>query len=67
MDPSKRVQIFSSFEEENQAERQRQGNMTPEERCREFSVLQERRWGKSWTEQPMEKVASYEMVSWWKE
>lgn len=60
----KRVRIYHSFEEENEAEYRRRAQMTPDERMREFAVLQERQWGKDWTEKPMVKVATWEWVDW---
>jgi hypothetical protein len=60
----KRVRIYSSFEAENQAEAERRGRMTPEERMRELAVLQDRVWGKDWREKPMIKVATWEWVDW---
>ncbi len=36
------VKIFSSFEEENEAEFKRRRNVTLKQRMQEFSVLQER-------------------------
>jgi hypothetical protein len=58
------VRVYSSFEEENAAEHQRLREMTPEERLREFSVLQMRRWGETWGEQPIEKRVTWERVAW---
>ena len=60
----KKIRVFSSLEEDNRFERQRLAHMTPEERCCEFAVLQERMWGSDWTSNPMAKVASYETVTW---
>lgn len=54
------VKVFASFEEENRAEHQRLAEMTPEERCAELAVLQERAWGELWTSVPMKRVASWE-------
>jgi hypothetical protein len=31
---------------------------------REFSVLQMRRWGETWGEQPIEKRVTWERVAW---
>lgn len=64
MDPERKVEFFSTFVEENQAEYIRRANMTPEEIFREFSALQERAWGKSWTLVPIKKIATCETVSW---
>lgn len=59
-----RVEIFDSFEAENQAEHRRLARMTPLERLQEMAVLQERLWGERWTSTPIEKVASWEWVDW---
>jgi hypothetical protein len=59
----KRVRIYSSFAEENEAEYSRRAKMTSEERMREFSVLQERVWGDKLRE-PMVKVATWGKVDW---
>ena len=59
-----RVRIFSSFEEENAAEHRRLAKMSPQERLREFAVLQERHWGRDWGDFPMTKKATWEKVSW---
>lgn len=59
-----RVRIFSSFEEENAAEHRRLAKMSPQERLREFAVLQERHWGRGWGDLPMTKKATWEKVSW---
>ncbi len=60
----RRVEIFSSYEEENRAEDRRRAKMTPEECCAELAVLQERAWGKQWSEQPFVRVATWEKVDW---
>jgi hypothetical protein len=59
---AKTVKIFSSFEEENEAEYERRRNMTLKQRMQEFSVLQERRWGKDWHSKPIKKIVSYEKI-----
>lgn len=59
-----RVEVYESFEAENEAEYRRRARMTPDERMAEMAVLQERRWGKRWTSTPIEKVASWEFVDW---
>lgn len=58
------VRVFSSFEEENRMEHRRLAEMTPEERCAELAVLQERVWGELWTSVPMKKTASWEKLAW---
>lgn len=59
-----RVRVFTSFEEENEAEYHRLAIMTPDERLEEFAVIQERAWGKKWTSEPIKKTASWEKVKW---
>ncbi len=59
-----KVEIFSSFEEESEAEYQRRNNQSPWERIHEFSILQERCWGDKWTKNKIEPVVSFEEVSW---
>jgi hypothetical protein len=60
----RKVAIFSSFEEENDAECDRLARMTPTQRLDEFAILQERVWGEKWTREPMRRIASIEKVSW---
>jgi hypothetical protein len=64
MKDTMRIEVFSSFEEENKADRQRRAGMTPKERCREFAQLQERAWGTRWTSEPMVRKASWEILPW---
>jgi hypothetical protein len=56
--------VFSSFEDENNAECKRFARMTPTQRLDEFAILQERVWGEKWTREPMRRIASIEKVSW---
>ncbi len=58
------IKVFSSIEEENEAEYRRRAQMTPQERMEEFAILQERAWGDKWTKEPMVKVITYEKISW---
>ena len=58
------VKVYSSFEEENEAEHRRLAGMTHDDRLREFAVLQARRWGDGWGQAPMEKRVTWERVSW---
>ena len=37
-----KIEVFSSFEEENAAEHRRLAAMSPDERCEEMAVLQEK-------------------------
>lgn len=60
----KRVEIFESLEEENEADRRRRAGMSPEECLRELVTLQERYWGKDARSKPIEKVATWEKVDW---
>jgi hypothetical protein len=64
MEGDVRVQIFSSFEEENTAEHRRLADMSPQDRLREFAILQERRWGRKWAEAPIARRATWEKVPW---
>ncbi len=59
-----KVEVFSSFEDENAAEHRRLAAMSPEECWGEMAVLQERMWGPEWATTPIEKVASWEDVNW---
>jgi len=60
-----KVEIFSSFEEENESENRRRAAMTPRQCLEEMAVLQERAWGKDWTSSPIEKIVSWEELDWW--
>lgn len=55
-----KVELFSSFDEENKAEHKRRVMMSIEERIQEFGILQERAWGKDWGRNPIVKKATYE-------
>jgi hypothetical protein len=59
-----KVAVYSSFEQENQAEYLRLARMKPSQRLDEFAVLQERVWGAEWTKKPMKKIAAIETVKW---
>jgi hypothetical protein len=59
-----RVEVFHSFEEENTAEHRRLAAMSPEERCHEMAILQERVWGSEWTSKPIQRVVQYEDLGW---
>lgn len=61
-----RVEVFSSFEDENRAEHRRLALLTPMQRMEEFAILQERMWGKKWTEEPMVKIVTIEKLSWYR-
>ena len=58
------VKMFSSFKEENRAENRRLAALTPNQRLKEFAILQERVWGTRWTEDRIVKIASIEKVIW---
>ena len=58
------VSIFSSFEDENKAEHRRLAAMTPKQRWDEFAILQERVWGKKWTNERIVKRVSFEKLKW---
>jgi len=59
------VTVFSSIEEENEAEYRRLTVMSTEEREREMAALQRRVWGADWAKEPIRKIASAEDLSWW--
>ena len=59
-----KVEIFHSFEEDKTAAHRRLAAMSPEERCLEMAILQERVWGPEWTSKPMQRVVRYEDLSW---
>jgi hypothetical protein len=61
---SRSISIYSSLEQENEAEYRRRAAMTPDQRLHEFGVMQERAWGTLWTRKRMKRVASYEIVTW---
>ena len=58
------IKIFSSFEEEAEAEYKRRAEQSPQERMKEFAILQERCWGEKWTNSKIEHVVSFEEVTW---
>jgi len=58
------VKRFSSFEEENRAEHRRLAALTPNQRLKEFAILQERVWGTKWTGEGIKKTAEVEKVTW---
>jgi len=64
MNKNRRIEVFQTFEQENDVERRRFRRMSPRERWREFSLLQERRWGAGWTSVPIVKKVKYEKVKW---
>jgi hypothetical protein len=61
---SRSFSIYSSLEQENDAEYSRRAAMTPDLRLHEFGVIQERAWGSLWTRERMQRIASYEIVTW---
>jgi len=58
------VKIYKSFEEQEQAEFKRLSSMSLTERLQEFAILQERVWGKFWTNTPISKKVSFEELEW---
>ncbi len=48
--------VFSSFEEEAEAEYLRRSEQSPEDWINEFAILQERCWGEKWTSQTIVPV-----------
>ena len=60
----KSVRVYSSFEEENEAEHRRLAAMSHRERIGEAAILQSRRWERSWGLTPIVKTASWERLAW---
>jgi len=58
------VKRFSSFEEENREEHRRLAALTSEQRLNEFAILQERLWGKKWTQDGIVKTVRIEKLEW---
>ena len=58
------IKVFSSFEDENEAEHRRLAAMTPEQRWQEMAVLQGRVWGVDWATKPIERIAHCEVLDW---
>ncbi|MEM1182673.1 MAG: hypothetical protein AAGM22_30285 [Acidobacteriota bacterium] len=54
----KKVQIFHSFKEADDAEDKRRALRTREQWMAEFEALQERFWGESWRSERIKKVAT---------
>ena len=50
----KRVRIYQSFEEENEAEYRRRAQMTPEEPMQDLAELRARYYGEDWAEKLLE-------------
>ena len=59
-----KITVFDSLQEENQVEYKRRADMTPEDRLKEFEILQERVWGPQWTSQSMIKKLRIEKINW---
>jgi len=59
-----RVQLFDSFEAENNAENVRRASLSPEERMKEFAAIQKRVWGTEWQKKKIEHRVSYEVLNW---
>lgn len=58
------VKIYESFDDEEQAEQQRRSGMSISERLHEFSILQERAWGRRWTNTSITKQVAFEKLDW---
>ena len=58
------IKVFNSFEEEAESEYRRRAQQSPQERMKEFAILQERCWGEKWTKSKIEHVVSFEEVDW---
>ena len=58
------VKIYTSFEEQENADIARRSAMTIQERLDEFAIIQQRVWGKAWTDEPIMKKVSFEFLDW---
>ncbi len=62
--PVKTLRLFTSQKEAEEAELERRRKQTPEERMKEFSLLQERVWGEAWTSKPLVRVMKMRRLPW---
>lgn len=62
----KKAVTFSSIEKENRAEYSRRARMTAAGRFAEFAAIQERAFGRAWTGTPIVKVATCEVLDWYR-
>jgi hypothetical protein len=60
----RRVEIFTSFDQENRAEDERRAAMDVAERLREFGVLLARVRGPAWVRDRIARIAQVEQVEW---
>jgi len=58
------ITAYNSFAEEEKSENNRRSMQTPQERLREFSILQDRCFGKGWGKKKMIKKITWETVQW---
>ena len=58
------IKLYNSFQEEAADEYKRRSQQTPEERMKEFSILQERCWGEKWTHSKIEHLVTFEEMAW---
>ena len=58
------VRVYTSFEEQEKAEIDRRSAMSIQERLNEFAIIQQRAWGKAWTDDPIRKKVSFEFLDW---
>lgn len=58
------ITSYSSFAEEAKAETKRRSMQTHQERLREFSILQDRCFGKGWKKKRIIKKITWETVKW---
>jgi hypothetical protein len=58
------VRIYNSFQEEEIAHYARLSAMTIPERINEFEILQKRFFGEQWSNRPIVKQASVELLKW---
>ena len=58
------VKIYNSFQAAETANSSRLSLMSIEDRLKEFAVIQQRAWGKRWTETAIVKKITFEDVQW---
>jgi hypothetical protein len=58
------ITAYNSFAEEAKSESKRRSMQTPQERLKEFSILQDRCFGKDWGKKKMIKKVTWETVQW---
>ena len=58
------VKIYDSFQAAEAANSSRLSRMSIEDRLKEFAIIQQRVWGKLWTETAIVKKITFEDIQW---